>query len=70
MEPFLEMSLVATTFENSVRRLANRVAAMTPVTRDLLTVLTADEIDLDESRRDLGHLDDRGPAVWLYVPAV
>jgi hypothetical protein len=59
-EHFGNGRLVRNTFENSVRRLANRVAAMTPVTRELLTVLTADDVDLAAVPAAVWkHLDDR-----------
>ena len=45
-EHFGNGRLVRNTFENSVRRLANRVAAVVPVTRELLTVLTPDDVHL------------------------
>lgn len=53
-EHFGNGRLVRNTFENAVRCLANRVAAVTPVTRELLTVLTADDI----------HLADVPAAAW------
>ena len=60
-EHFGNGRLVRNTFENSVRRLANRVAAVTPVTRELLTVLTADDIDLNDVPASVWeHLDDSG----------
>jgi tellurite resistance protein/adenylate kinase family enzyme len=58
-EHFGNGRLARNTFENSVRRLANRVAAVTPVTRELLTVLTADDIDLNDVPAGIWkHLDD------------
>ena len=45
-EHFGNGRLVRNTFENSVRRLANRVAAVVPVTRELLTVFTPDDVHL------------------------
>ncbi len=47
-EHFGNGRLVRNTFENSVRRLANRVASVAPVTRELLTVLTTDDIHLEQ----------------------
>ncbi len=59
-EHFGNGRLARNTFENSVRRLANRIAAVTPVTRDLLTVLTADDIDLAGVPAEVWeHLADR-----------
>ncbi len=54
-EHFGNGRLVRNTFENSVRRLANRVAAITPVTRELLTVITSDDIHLDQVPQDAWH---------------
>ncbi len=51
-EHFGNGRLVRNTFENSVRRLANRVAAVAPVTRELLTVLTTDDIHLEQVPSD------------------
>jgi tellurite resistance protein len=45
-EHFGNGRLVRNAFENSVRRLANRVASVVPVTRELLTVLSADDVCL------------------------
>lgn len=47
-EHFGNGRLVRNTFENSVRRLANRVADKVPVTRELLTVLTTEDIYIDK----------------------
>jgi adenylate kinase family enzyme/DNA-directed RNA polymerase subunit RPC12/RpoP len=52
-EHFGNGRLVRNTFENSVRRLANRVASIVPVTRELLTVLTSDDIHLDTVPADM-----------------
>ncbi|MHB8972592.1 MAG: AAA family ATPase [Pirellulaceae bacterium] len=58
-EHFGNGRLVRNTFENSVRRLANRVASVAPVTRELLTVLLADDIHLPQVPADLwGRLED------------
>jgi len=46
-EHFGNGRLARNVFENSVRRLANRIADLTPVTRDLLSILTDDDIQLD-----------------------
>lgn len=43
-ENFGNGRLVRNSFENSVRQLANRVAGLAPITRELLTVLTAEDI--------------------------
>ncbi|MBM4089817.1 MAG: AAA family ATPase [Planctomycetes bacterium] len=50
--------LVRNTFENCVRRLANRVAGVAPVTRELLTVLTPDDVHMDQVPSDLWNLLD------------
>ncbi len=52
-EHFGNGRLVRNTFENSVRRLANRVATVVPVTRELLTVLTPDDIHLEHVPHDV-----------------
>ncbi len=52
-EHFGNGRLVRNTFENSVRQLANRVAAIAPVTRELLTVLTIDDILLEKVPPDI-----------------
>jgi hypothetical protein len=58
-EHFGNGRLVRNTFENSVRRLANRVASVAPVTRELLTVLLADDIHLPNVPDDLwNRLED------------
>ena len=58
-EHFGNGRLVRNTFENSVRRLANRVASIAPVTRELLTVLTTDDIYLDKVPSDIWQQLDR-----------
>lgn len=45
-EHFGNGRLVRNTFENSVRQLANRIAGVAPITRDLLTRLTAEDIHM------------------------
>ncbi|MGM0486023.1 MAG: AAA family ATPase [Planctomycetota bacterium] len=45
-EHFGNGRLVRNTFENSVRQLANRIADVAPITRDLLTRLTSDDIHM------------------------
>jgi replication-associated recombination protein RarA len=58
-EHFGNGRLVRNVFENAVRRLANRVAAVTPVTRELLTHLTADDLLLSDIPADhWKYLDD------------
>ncbi len=58
-EHFGNGRLVRNTFENSVRHLANRVASIAPITRELLTVLTIDDICLDKVPSDIWQqLDD------------
>ncbi len=52
-EHFGNGRLVRNTFENSVRRLANRVAAIAPITRELLTVLTTEDIALEKVPADI-----------------
>jgi tellurite resistance protein len=47
-EHFGNGRLVRNTFENTVRRLANRVAGVSPVTRDLLTVFTAEDVQFPD----------------------
>jgi len=47
-ENFGNGRLVRNTFENSVRQLANRIAGVAPVTRELLTVLTVDDIRMEK----------------------
>ena len=45
-EHFGNGRLVRNTFENSVRQLANRIAGVAPITRNLLTRLTAEDIHM------------------------
>ncbi|MFW6169245.1 MAG: AAA family ATPase [Planctomycetota bacterium] len=45
-EHFGNGRLVRNTFENSVRQLANRIVDVAPITRDLLTRLTSDDIHM------------------------
>ncbi|MHB0955059.1 MAG: AAA family ATPase [Pirellulaceae bacterium] len=52
-EHFGNGRLVRNTFENSVRRLANRVASVAPVTRELLTLLSVDDIWLPDVPDDV-----------------
>jgi hypothetical protein len=47
-EHFGNGRLVRTVFERSVRRLANRLAGIRPLTRELLTTLQAEDIVLDD----------------------
>lgn len=46
-EHFGNGRLVRNVFELSVRRLANRIAEIAPITHELLTTLTAEDIDFD-----------------------
>ncbi len=62
--------LVRNTFENSVRRLADRVASAAPVTRELLTVLTDEDITLcDVPDGVWQQLDDPGLRFEVSCPA-
>jgi Cdc6-like AAA superfamily ATPase len=57
-EHFGNGRLVRTVFERSVRRLANRLAGIKPLTRELLTTLQAEDLVLDEVPAALwGQLD-------------
>ncbi|MDP6719514.1 MAG: AAA family ATPase, partial [Pirellulaceae bacterium] len=47
-EHFGNGRLVRNTFENAVRRLANRVAGVAPLTNELLTTLKADDIQFED----------------------
>ncbi len=47
-EHFGNGRLVRNTFENAVRRLANRVAGVAPLTNELLTTLEADDIQFED----------------------
>jgi replication-associated recombination protein RarA len=53
-EHFGNGRLVRNTFENAVRRLANRIAEIAPITRELLTSFTTHDI----------HLADVPPEIW------
>lgn len=52
-ERFGNGRLVRNTFENAIRRLANRIASIAPITAELLTVLEAVDIDLNGVPREL-----------------
>ena len=52
-EHFGNGRLVRNTFEGAVRRLANRVASVTPVTRELLTVFTPEDVAFAELPEDI-----------------
>lgn len=47
-ERFGNGRLVRNTFESAIRRLANRVASVAPITRDMLTTIKADDIKFDK----------------------
>lgn len=51
-EHFGNGRLVRNTFENAVRRLANRVAGVAPLTKELLTTLQSDDIQFEELPAD------------------
>jgi hypothetical protein len=68
-EHFGNGRLARNVFENSVRRLADRVAGLVPVTRELLTVLTADDIALEKVPEEIWRqLDQDGPLFTLDCP--
>ncbi len=60
-EHFGNGRLVRNTFEGAVRRLANRVASVASVTRELLTVFTPEDVSFPELPEDLSScLQDQG----------
>ncbi len=61
--------LVRNTFENAVRRLANRVAGVAPLTKELLTTLQADDIQFDDLPNDAWQqLEDRDVKISVTCP--
>jgi ATPase family associated with various cellular activities (AAA)/AAA lid domain len=51
-ERFGNGRLVRNTFESAIRRLANRVASVAPITREMLTSLKADDIRFDKATEE------------------
>ena len=68
-EHFGNGRLVRNTFEGAVRRLANRVASVTPVTRELLTVFTPEDVAFAELSEDVSAcLQDQGLRFRIDCP--
>lgn len=51
-EHFGNGRLVRNLFENAIRRLANRIAGLAPVTKELLTTIQAEDVEIDELSAD------------------
>lgn len=66
-EHFGNGRLVRNTFENSVRRLANRVATLVPVTRELLTVLTPQDVTFSDVPGDAWSMLEQ-PELRFMLP--
>ncbi len=68
-EHFGNGRLVRNTFEHAVRRLANRVAGMAPLTKELLTTLQADDVHFEKVPPGAWQrLDDDDFKVWVTCP--
>lgn len=60
-EHFGNGRLVRNLFEQSIRRLANRIASIAPLTRELLTTFEADDIALHGAPESAVHIDPENP---------
>ena len=71
-EHFGNGRLARNLFESAIRRLANRVAGVVPLTKELLTVLEADDVEFDrvpaEAFDSLSELDGRQERFVIVCP--
>jgi SpoVK/Ycf46/Vps4 family AAA+-type ATPase len=68
-EHFGNGRLVRNVFEMSVRKLANRIAGIAPITHDLLTTLTAEDIDFDRLPEEAWSiLQDQAFRIQIVCP--
>ena len=68
-EHFGNGRLARNLFESAIRRLANRVAGIVPLTKELLTVLEADDVAFDRVPADVfDSLDEREERIVITCP--
>ena len=67
-EHFGNGRLVRNTFENAIRRLANRVADIVPITKELLTRLEPEDIDFPDIPAEVSAAFDPEPRFRTRCP--